>query len=437
VISRLLDLPLWRPLRDRLFRRLFYGEGLAVLADQMFLVALTLLVLRIAGPGLELGSVLAAASVPGAVFMLFGGWVADRFPPTAVLVASNAGRALLMAVLAALVLTDAAQLWHLYALAGGLGVLDAFHYPASLSVVPSVVEKKRLGAANALVQGAEQVGGLIGPALAASSAALFGLGATFGAFSLMFLATSAVIFSVVSGARRRRTSSEASPDETPEDAASRENVQLTPGLAEHKGTKRQVGTGGIVEGVRYAWRDPLIRTMLFVLAAINLAAIGPLMVGGAALAETRLGGAGSLGVLLSASGGGSLVGLIAAGAAGKPRRRGIMLLGVTALLGVGLGTLGFVPGLLSASAVAAGMGVGFGYLGVVLVSWLQERIAPELRGRVMSLVVFCVVALDPVSYALAGALVGASLTLTFVAAGTLMLATTLLGGLSRSVWSFD
>jgi MFS family permease len=103
VIRCLLDLPLWRPLKGRLF----VGEGLAVLADQMFLVALTLLVLRIAGPGLELGSVLAAASDPGAIFMLFGGWVADRFPPAAVLVASNTGRALLMAVLAALVLASA------------------------------------------------------------------------------------------------------------------------------------------------------------------------------------------------------------------------------------------------------------------------------------------------------------------------------------------
>ena len=82
-------------------------------------------------------------------------------------------------------------------------------------------------------------------------------------------------------------------------------------------------------------------------------------------------------------------------------------------------------------------GRGAGYLGVVLVSWLQERVEPALRGRVMSLVMFCVVALDPVSYALAGALVARSLTLTFVAAGTLMLLTTLLGALSGPVRKFD
>ncbi len=49
------------PLRGRTFRRIFVGSGLAMLADQLFFIALTLLVLEVAEPGLQLGSVLAAA----------------------------------------------------------------------------------------------------------------------------------------------------------------------------------------------------------------------------------------------------------------------------------------------------------------------------------------------------------------------------------------
>lgn len=439
MIERLLGLPLWRPLKDRLFRRLFAGEGIALLADQMFLIALTLLVLKVAGSGAQLGSVLAVASIPGALLMLVGGWVADRFPPAAVLVVSNAGRAALMAVLAGVVLSDATRLWHLYALAGGLGLLDAFHYPAALSVVPSIVQKKRLEAANALVQGAEQVSGLAGPALAAAAAASIGLGFTFATFALMFLATSAIAFSVARGARKRRVA--ASLPNTGGDVTlevtSENPTKSAPAAANPAKHPPSSSGGGILEGLRYAWGDPLLRTMLFVLAAINLAAIGPIIVGGAVLAEERLGGASSLGVLFSAFAGGSLVGLLAAGAAGKPRRRGAMMLWLTALIGLGIGSLGFVPGLLSACVVAVAMGGGTGYLDVVLISWLQERVEPSLRGRVMSLVVFCSVALDPVSYALAGALVGESLTLTFVAAGTLMLATALFGAFSRTVQRFD
>lgn len=386
MIGRLLSLPLWRPLRDRTFRRLFLGEGLALLADHAFFIALTLLVLEVAGPGAALGAVLAVASVPGAALMVVGGWVSDRFPPAAVLVVSNAGRSALLAVLAALVLSDAARIPHLYVLAGALGVLDAFHFPAALSVVPSVVEEEDLGAANALIQGAEQTGMVAGPALAAAASASLGLGTTFGVLALMFLATSAVALSVARSAS----------------GGARGGSKGREPAAEPQGRSL---AGDIAEGMSYAWRDPPIRAMLFLLAAINLAAVGPVVVGGAVLAEARLGGAGYLGVLFSVFGVASLVGLLLAGSAGRPRRRGATMLGTTALFGLGLGSLGFAPGLLAASASSAVAGLGSGYLGVVLVSWLQERAEPALRGRVMSLVVFCSVAFDAVSYALAGALV--------------------------------
>ena len=47
---------------------------------------------------------------------------------------------------------------------------------------------------------------------------------------------------------------------------------------------------GIVEGIRYAWRDPLLRTMLFALALLSFSTSGPLRAGGVMLAETRFGG---------------------------------------------------------------------------------------------------------------------------------------------------
>ncbi len=193
-----------------------------------------------------------------------------------------------------------------------------------------------------------------------------------------------------------------------------------------------------MEGVRYAWRDPVIRGMLLVLAAINLAAIGPLVVGGAALAEQRLGGTAAFGIFLSAFGGGSLIGVILAGSVRRAGHRGLTVLGVATVFGLGLVALGFVPGLSLALAVAATMGVGSGYLGVVLVAWLQERVEAGVRGRVMSLVVFAVVALDPISYALAGATMELGLTVTFASAGAFMLLIVVLFGVTRrKVLEFD
>ena len=98
--------------------------------------------------------------------------------------------------------------------------------------------------------------------------------------------------------------------------------------------------------------------------------------------------------------------------------------------------LGFVPNLFLAATLVVGMGVGAGYLGVVLMAWLQERSKPSLRGRVMSLMMFAAVAVDPLSYALMGVLSELDLRIMFAAAGSLLTLAALLGAASRTVRSF-
>src|SRR3712207_3077714 len=197
------DMTMAQPVRLPVFRRLFVGESIAVFADQMLVVALTLLALGVAGSGFALGSVLAVAAIPGALLMPVGGWVSDRFSPTAVLLLCGIGRTLLASALALLVFLGVSSLWPLHALAGTLGVLNALYYPASLATVPATLKDKALlGAGNALVMGAQQVSEMAGPVLAAAVVALFGLGAVFGANALMFAAAAILFALVASGARR-------------------------------------------------------------------------------------------------------------------------------------------------------------------------------------------------------------------------------------------
>jgi hypothetical protein len=387
-----------------------------VLADQAFLVALTWLVLRLTGSGTELGVLLAVASVPGIVLVPVGGVLSDRFSPLPVMICASAGRVLLLALLAGLILSDATLVWHVYAIAAALSALDAFYYPASMAVVPSLVDDDRLGAANALTQGAEQVSGVLGPALAASMLALFGLGAGFGATALLFLISTALF-----GALARVVK----PAETAAGEAPREGVGQTTALAD------------LVEGIRYVLRDPVFRSLLLILLCINLAMVGPLYVGGAVLAESRLGGAGAFGVLVAAAGAGSLVGVVGAGSIPAFRRRGPIALGSTGLLGIIVAAIAFVPNLATAVVLAAAIGVVGSFLGIINVTWLQERSEPGLTGRVMSLAMFAAVALDPISFALAGVLVEIDLAATFVGAGILLLLTALLGAASRTMRAAD
>jgi hypothetical protein len=411
VLRRLLALDLWDPLKGWSFRRLWAASGLSMLADQAFLVALTWLVLRIAGSGAELGAVLAVASVPGAILMPLGGVLSDRASPVMIMVGASAGRVLLLALLAALILTDAIQLWHVYVISAGLSALDALYYPASMAIVPAMVGQDRLGSANAMIQGVEQASGILGPALAGLLLALAGLGASFGGTALLFLVATALFVTLARAANRA-----AGPAEDQE-----------------QGDERGTTGGGLVEGLRYVVQDPVIRTLLLVVLGTNLAMMGPLYVGGAVLAESRLGGAGAFGTLVAAAGVGSLVGIIGAGSVRRFARRGLIELSLTGVLGIVVASIAFVPNLAVAVPLAIAIGATASFLGVITISWLQERTEPGLLGRVMSLVMFSAVALDPISFALAGVLVEVNLAATFVGAGALLVLTASLGATSRTM----
>ena len=406
------------PLSVTAFRRTWYGSSIAMLADQAFLVALTWLVLRITGSGAALGTVLAVASVPGIVLTPIGGVLSDKWPPIIVMSCANAARAALMGTLALLVLTDATRVWHVYLLAGGLSALDALYYPASMSATPMLVDRGRLKAANALVQGVEQISSVLGPALAGLLLAVFGLWINLGANAVLFF-VAAVIFATV----RRPYRPAADGDEpAEEEVATREGAGA---LAD------------IVEGARYAWNDPVIRTIMLILIGINLAMAGPIYVGGSMLAEERLGGAGAFATLVALGGVGSLVGAVAAGSSARIPRRGLIELACTAALGVGVVGLAFSPNLLVAGTLAVLLGMTASFLAVINISWLQERSEPGLTGRVMSLAMFFAISLDPISYVLAGMLVEIDLALVFLAAGGLLLSTALLGATSRTMRAAD
>ncbi len=66
------------------------------------------------------------------------------------------------------------------------------------------------------------------------------------------------------------------------------------------------------------------------------------------------------------------------------------------------------------------MGLANGYVGIVFVTWLQMRTAPEMLGRMMSLLMFASAGLLPISNLLTGALIGLNTVWFFVASGLLM-----------------
>jgi hypothetical protein len=172
-----------------------------------------------------------------------------------------------------------------------------------------------------------------------------------------------------------------------------------------------------------------LRTFFFIVAAFTFLINGPFNVAVPVLAGSRFAeGAAAFGIILSAFGGGALAGMVLAGALPRlpSNRMGPVLLGVTSLLGLGLALLGVVPVVGLAGAIALVMGIANGYVNVLFVTWLQGRTPAYMLGRMMSLLMFAMTGLYPVSIALSGAAARLSAGGLLAASGLALMAIALL-----------
>lgn len=399
--------PLAVPFQQRSFRWLALAQFGSLLGDQMYLIALPWLALQLTGSGLILGAVLTAAAVPRALFIVLGGALADRFNPRVVMICSSAASAAITLVLALLLAFDTLALWQLFAAAVLLGVIDAVYFPAASAIVPRVVEGVALAPANAVTSLITQVAGFVGPGLA-------GLVLAASASATMAVSVVSSLVSIVALAfvKLRLPSDNAAIVATTDEQGLADDLRV---------------------GLQFVWNQRALRGLVVLLAGLNLALIGPYLVGGGLLAAERFDGAPAFGVILSAFGAGGMIGTLVAGSLGRIRRLGPLVLGVAATLGLGTIGVGFAPTLVVAALLTAIMGFAEGLEEVRLTTWFQQVTPLHLRGRVMGVVGLAAVGLEPISHVLAGLLGDIDPAAPFVVGGAFTLLVTAVVALSREV----
>ena len=154
-----------RVLRQPDFRNLFFGQATSTIGDRIVYVALALYVTDIGSPT-DVGIVLAAATLPLVAFLAFGGVWADRLPRHRVMIITDLIRFALHAVLAALIFTDAVEIWHIVVIEALFGTAEAFFRPAYTGLVPQTVPEELIQDARAAAGTVETVAVFVGPALA-------------------------------------------------------------------------------------------------------------------------------------------------------------------------------------------------------------------------------------------------------------------------------
>lgn len=383
------------------FRLLFAGVSTSLLGDQFTLIATPWLALQLTGDPVVLGTVLALEGIPRALFMLFGGAITDRFSPRVIMLAADIVRFVLVAMMTAVTFTGMIQLWMLYAFSLGFGLVAGFAVPAGNSIVPMIVKEKDLQAGNSLVMGVGQLVGFIGPVVAGIlighfSESLFGVGLAFGIDAITFALSALTLGLMRQGG----------------DLSSTAKMQ-----------EQETVWAAILAGLKYLWQDEALRLMFLVIAAINFLFVGPILVGIPVLADQRLAeGAVAFGMLMSGFAGGNLVGFLLAGTLPRPNGKVVRLLLIALLVAFGtvLGLIGFIHLTWVDFALMVLLGLGNGYVTIILFTSIQSRTPKTMLGRIMSLLTLSSIGLVPVSQALSGAVITLNLPLLFVLAGGLM-----------------
>lgn len=362
-------------LRNRNFAFLWSGQAVSQIGDSIFHIAIIWLVVELTGSSLAVGTMMIASQVPRLALQAFGGVIVDRVDRRRIMLSADILRGATVFLFAILVITGTVQLWHVYILAAMFGLVGAFFGPAQTALIPTIVGQGELVSATALNSLTFQANNIIGPALGGLliSLARVGVGGVSLLNALSFLVGALGIW-LISVPRQRQ-------------ASSGESVWYA-----------------LVQGMRYMRSDSVILTA-GCLAALASFVVGPMMVLMPLFAKEVLNtGAQGYGFMQGGVAAGFMTGTIIVGAIGKVRHRGPYALTMCLLSGVFIALFALSKDLGTATGALFAFGGADAMISVVMMAFLQERVADEFRGRIFSLLMLLASGLTPISMGLAGGL---------------------------------
>lgn len=369
-----------RPLKIRDFALLWSGMSVSLLGDGIYYVALPVQVYALSNVPTALSVVGVAWTLPLVLFLLLGGIISDRFDRRRVMMTADLIRVVAIGGIGVLSVAGTLELWHVVALAALYGIGDAIFNPAFGAIVPDVVPKHLLTEANSLDQFVKPfMLRLIGPGIGGLLVGLLGPGGAFMIDGATFLVSAVAIYFM----RPRRR-----PPNT--------DVTLA-------AVRADIGAGfAFVRAHAWLWGT-------LVAAAIALLTfLGPFQVLVPFIIKNHLGGSPQdIGWVYALGGAGGIIGAIAVGQRGLPRRHILFMYlswAVSAFAVAGFGFAGSLWHMWIASLVMGATNTA----SMVVWGTLMHRLVPgDMMGRVHSFDWLVSVALVPVSFALTGPIASA------------------------------
>jgi predicted MFS family arabinose efflux permease len=170
------------------FRLMWTGACLSTIGTWMQTQAQSWLVLEISGSPFYLGLDAFLGQIPIFLFTLVGGVLADRIDRRRILLGSQLVQMTCALTLALLFTFGAVQIWHILALSFVVGTAQAFGGPAYQALIPTLVGKEDLPNAIALNSIQFNLARMIGPALGLVALTKLGAAACFYLNGLSYVA---------------------------------------------------------------------------------------------------------------------------------------------------------------------------------------------------------------------------------------------------------
>jgi NRE family putative nickel resistance protein-like MFS transporter len=182
----------FKTLREPLFARLYFAQGISLLGDSITWLGIALLAFEFNAEGSS-GILATALTLRVTAFILFGsyaGILADMFSRKKIMIVTNMFR---MVIVFSLAFVN--SVLQLYILIFILNIFNAFFSPAYKSCIPQLISRKEnYGNAIALSNATWQILGILGPGLAGVLAVVWGSRQIFFVDAFTFLASSVLIF---------------------------------------------------------------------------------------------------------------------------------------------------------------------------------------------------------------------------------------------------
>jgi len=359
-------------LRHRNFQLFFSGQLISLVGTWMQSIAQAWLVYKITNSALLLGEVGFASQIPVFLFAPLGGIAADRVNRQRLVIATQTASMILAGILAWLTLSHRIQVWHIFLLAGLLGVVNGFDIPGRQSFLVDMVGKEDLMNAIALNSSMFNGARVVGPAIAGILVGRIGEGWCFAANAISYIA-------VIAGLLLMK-------------------VQCAPRVSD------QSPIEDIIEGFRWVEQTRVIRTLLLLIGLVSLVGM-PYTVLMPVFADKVLhGGARGLGILMGATGVGALLGALTLASRTGVKGLGRWVTITCAGFGISLFLFSFSKSFWLSAALLLPAGYSMMLQMACSNTLIQTMVPDDLRGRVMAVYSMMFMGMAPIGAFLGGAL---------------------------------